>query len=149
MDTAYSAEEINRYAAESSSGWRTDHPMTATELIAIADERGWCEEFNELFNLLTGIPCIERADGDREWYRDGKLHREDGPAVELADGSREWYRDGKLHREDGPAVERADGDREWYRDGKLHREDGPAVELADGDRWWYRDGKPHREDGPA
>ena len=37
--------------------------------------------------------------------------------VEHADGSRAWYRDGKLHREDGPAIEYADGDRLWYRDG--------------------------------
>ena len=25
-------------------------------------------------------------EGDRIWYLDGKLHREDGPAVEYADG---------------------------------------------------------------
>ena len=24
---------------------------------------------------------IEHADGDRVWYRNGKLHREDGPAT--------------------------------------------------------------------
>ena len=27
---------------------------------------------------------IEGADGDKEWYQDGKLHREDGPAIEYA-----------------------------------------------------------------
>ena len=83
---------------------------------------------------------IEYANGDREWWRDGKRHREDGPAVELANGSRFWCRNGKLHREDGPAIEYPDGYRAWYRYGELHREDGPAVEYADGTCTWCRDG---------
>ena len=28
--------------------------------------------------------------GNRYWYLNGKLHREDGPAIECADGDREW-----------------------------------------------------------
>jgi hypothetical protein len=36
----------------------------------------------------------------------------------LADGSKAWYRDGQLHRDDGPALEWADGYKEWYRDGQ-------------------------------
>jgi hypothetical protein len=27
-------------------------------------------------------PAIERRDGDKAWYLNGKWHREDGPAVE-------------------------------------------------------------------
>lgn len=42
----------------------------------------------------------------------------DAPAVEYADGSKEWYQNGKLHREDGPAVEYANGGKEWYRNGE-------------------------------
>ena len=43
---------------------------------------------------------IECADGTREWFRDGKLHRDGGkPAVEYANGNRMWYRDGELKRE--------------------------------------------------
>jgi len=50
-----------------------------------------------------------------------------------------YYKDGELHREDGPAVESADGGKEWYQKGKRHREDGPAIEYADGDKsWWIR-----------
>ena len=56
--------------------------------------------------------------GDREWYQNGKLHREDGPAIEWSDGNREWYKNGKLHRLDGPAVEDADGYKVWYIEGK-------------------------------
>jgi len=78
--------------------------------------------------------------GNKEWYLNGKLHREDGPAVEWADGVKLWYLNDKLHREDGPAIERANGDKEWYLNGKLHREDGPTVEWADDVKLWYLNG---------
>ena len=32
--------------------------------------------------------------GDREWYLNDKLHREDGPAFEYANGDKEWYLNG-------------------------------------------------------
>jgi hypothetical protein len=32
--------------------------------------------------------------GDKEWYLNGDLHREDGPAIELANGDKEWYLNG-------------------------------------------------------
>jgi len=34
---------------------------------------------------------IEHADGSKEWYQKGQLHRLDGPAVEHADGTKEWW----------------------------------------------------------
>ena len=35
---------------------------------------------------------VEVSDnGDKHWYLNGKLHREDGPAVERADDSKSWY----------------------------------------------------------
>ena len=33
--------------------------------------------------------------GDKEWYLDGKRHREDGPAIEWADGNKWWYLNGE------------------------------------------------------
>jgi len=79
--------------------------------------------------------------GIREWYLNGKLHREDGPAVEYSDGTKEWYVNGKRHRENGPAIEWADGDKYWYLNGKRHREDGPAIEKSsDGTKRWYLNG---------
>ena len=59
------------------------------------------------------------ADGHKEWYLNGKRHREDGPAIEYADGTKCWYLNGKLHREDGPAVEYSNGDKHWYLNDKL------------------------------
>ena len=80
------------------------------------------------------------SSGNKYWYLNRKLHREDGPATEYANGTKFWYLNGKLHREDGPAVEHANGAEFWYLDGKLHREDGPATECADGEKSWYLNG---------
>jgi hypothetical protein len=55
--------------------------------------------------------------------------------------SKDWYLDGKYHREDGPAIEYASGHKEWYLNGKRHREDGPAVEYASGYKAWYLNDK--------
>ena len=56
-------------------------------------------------------------------------------------GNKAWYLNDKLHREDGPAVEYADGDKYWYINGELHRENGPAIEFADGTKDWWINGK--------
>jgi hypothetical protein len=37
---------------------------------------------------------IVQDDGDKEWYLNGKLHREDGPAVEYSSGTKVWYLNG-------------------------------------------------------
>ena len=57
--------------------------------------------------------------GDKEWYLNGNLHREDGPAVEYISGTKYWYINGLLHREDGPACEYFHGIKEWYYQGKF------------------------------
>lgn len=80
--------------------------------------------------------------GYKEWYRNGKIHREDGPAIEYPnDGIKFWYHNGERHREDGPAAEWADGTKKWYQNGKLHREDGPAVEYPSGSKEWFLNGE--------
>ena len=81
------------------------------------------------------------ANGDKFWYLNDKLHREDGPAFECANGYKSWYLNGNLHREDGPAVEYTDGSKSWYLNGELHREDGPAIEYEDGYNAWYLNGE--------
>lgn len=85
----------------------------------------------------------------KEWFWDGKYHREDGPAIIWHNGYKAWYIKGKRHRADGPAVEWKNGTKEWYLYGILHRNDGPAKEWPDGTKEWYLNGKLHREDGPA
>jgi hypothetical protein len=65
---------------------------------------------------------------------------EDG-SVTTPDGSTIWYRNGIVHREDGPAIEGADGTREWYAEGIRHCETGPALISPDGERRWFIHGK--------
>jgi hypothetical protein len=76
-------------------------------------------------------------DGDKWWYLNDELHREDGPAIDRSNGYKAWYLNGERHREDGPAIDRSNGDKEWYLNDELHREDGPAIEWASGDKEWY------------
>ena len=75
--------------------------------------------------------------GEKYWYLNDNLHREDGPAYEGSEGSKHWYLNGKRHREDGPAVEWTNGNKYWWLNGLRHREDGPAIEWADGSKSWY------------
>jgi len=56
--------------------------------------------------------------GDRFWFLNGELHREDGPAVEYVSGTKHWYLNGERHREDGPAIEFISGNKYWYLNGK-------------------------------
>lgn len=50
--------------------------------------------------------------GITRWFKDGVLHREDGPAHIAKDGSSAWYFDGYFHRDNGPAIESANGQKE-------------------------------------
>lgn len=84
---------------------------------------------------------MEEADGSKEWWVNGDLHRTEGPAAEYPGGGKEWYINGKPPRIDGPAVEYADGSAEWWIKGELHRIDGPAVELANGPKYWHVKGQ--------
>src|ERR1700722_12534304 len=70
----------------------------------------------------SGSKMIPTPDGTKRWYKDGLLHREDGPAYEGVDGTRHWYRRGKLHNEDGPAIINPDGSRQFWLDGQQSTE---------------------------
>jgi len=69
--------------------------------------------------------CKTHPNGDKVWFLNGKLHREDGPAAEWANGDKEWWLNGKRHREDGPAVECANGNKAWL----LNNEITTALEV--------------------
>ena len=83
--------------------------------------------------------------GDKEWFLNGKLHREDGPAIEYTNGDKLWFLNGERHREDGPAIERVNCYKSWFLNGKLHREDGPAIEWGNGNKEWYLNGVEYTE----
>jgi hypothetical protein len=93
---------------------------------------------NSIPKNFTGI--VEYLDGSKEWYKEGKLHRLDGPAIESSSGEKHWYKEGNLHKIDGPAVEYPNGRKEWFKEGKYHCLDGPAIEFLDGTKYWYIEG---------
>lgn len=121
---------------------------------------------NGSLEVFTTITC----GGTKQWFRNGKLHRTDGPA-HVSGVAREWYLYGELHREDGPAIEMILGNKMmWYWKGKKHRVGAPAIVSPFGEQWyhhdllhriggpaiesqqlkkWYQHGKLHRIDGPA
>lgn len=89
-------------------------------------------------NKLNGL--VIDPEGNKRWYKDGLLHKEDGPACEYADGSKSWWKNGSLHNEKGPAFLRFNGDEEWYKNGYRHREDGPAI-IGHYGKSWFSNGK--------
>ena len=70
------------------------------------------------------------SDGDRHWFLNGKLHREDGPAIEGSSGSKRWFLNGELHRGDGPAVEYSSGSKEWFLNGVRYTEEGFNKKMS-------------------
>lgn len=54
-------------------------------------------------NLLPNGRIVD-PQGVTRYYKDGLLHREDGPAVIGYSGIQYWLINDNLHREDGPAV---------------------------------------------
>ena len=57
--------------------------------------------------------------GDKLYYLNNVLHREDGPAMETANGRKYWYINGKLHRVDGPSIDCPNGTKLWFKNGLL------------------------------
>tara|TARA_Y100001956_G_scaffold56034_1_gene55020 strand:- start:172 stop:408 length:237 start_codon:yes stop_codon:yes gene_type:complete len=50
-----------------------------------------------------------------------------------SNGNKCWWLNGKLHREDGPAIEWADGDKWWYLNGEEVTEEevmNPVEEMT-------------------
>lgn len=93
--------------------------------------------------MTTHIPDYKVEvddDGVIRYFKNGRLHRLDGPAVVDPDGAESWCVAGKLHRLDGPAVIDTNGDELWYQDNLLHRTNGPAVIHFDGSTEWWLDG---------
>jgi len=80
-------------------------------------------DLNEVPNNFTGV--AEYSANLEKWYlkywfKEGIIHREDGPAIEWVNGNKYWYKEGNCHRSDGPAIERLDKSKEWWVDGQLY-----------------------------
>ena len=46
------------------------------------------------------VKAYSDSDGDKHWFLNGKLDRNDGPAVEDPDGTKEWYLNGFRYTEE-------------------------------------------------
>jgi len=117
------------------------------------------------------LPAVVDSNGNQDWYKNGKCHRDDLdengrvlPAIIWrngeSNGSQFWYKNGKYHRDDRdengrvlPAIVESNGSQYWYNDGKCHRDDRdekgrvlPAVIKSNGGKEWYKNGKYHRDD---
>lgn len=103
------------------------------------------KDFRKIFDKFFNKTGKAVVNGRVCWYKDGKLHRIDGPAYIDGLGTKHWYINGELHREDGPAVEHYNGVKEWCMNGYLHRTDGPAVEYPNGDKEWFVNGEKYSE----
>ena len=73
---------------------------------------------DDLQDALSGVvrTCVNGT--VRYQNQDGQYHRTNGPAVIWPDGLQAWYRNGLLHREDGPALANVHVCY-WYLDGQV------------------------------
>lgn len=56
----------------------------------------------------------------KQYLKNGKKHRLNGPAEIRRDGYEAWFFEGKKHRDGGkPAVSYPDGNKEYWEHGKL------------------------------
>ena len=63
--------------------------------------------------------------GGKEWYLNGKLHREDGPAIEWIDGCKSWYLNGN------PLTEEEHRKQITSCDNKIVEIDGKKYQLKE------------------
>ena len=77
---------------------------------------------NGNYNSVDGEPSVIHFDKTKEWHKNGSLI-----LVERPNGTKEFYCDGRLHNYKGPAIEYLNGDKEYWIHGMRHRDDGPAV----------------------
>lgn len=97
--------------------------------------------------MLNGLFIDEY--GCHRYYKNDKIHRDEGPAIILPAGSVKYFINGQLHNENGPATVSYLGKKEYFINGKRHRENGPAVIEENGTKRWFRYDLLHRTDGPA
>jgi len=71
---------------------------------------------NKSFNLENKI-SIKVVFDSIAIYKNGNLHRDDGPAVIYSNGYKSWWKNNKLQRDDGPAFISANGYKEWFENG--------------------------------
>ena len=104
------------------------------------------DEVNILIDKQSFVVISQRT---ITFFKNGKPHRKDKPAIISCDGSREYWFDGKLHRDgDKPSIIDPNGTMKYFKHGKLHRKNNPAV-IMGRIKKYYENGLLHRKKGPA
>lgn len=77
---------------------------------------------------------VIHRDGTIYYYENNLLHRDSGPA-KISTYIMEWWKEGEIHREDGPAVTYNHPTEGyvymWFIEGDIHREYAPAIIISD------------------
>ena len=93
------------------------------------DEYGNYGENNGPLPETKEEPTVEVDDsGNKFWYLNGELHREDGPAIEWASGTKEWYLNGKKVTEEEHKEQTSN---KAPCEGKIVEVDGIKYELKE------------------
>ena len=67
----------------------------------MTESRFWNSLLRKVWrSKANGVEVKTEPDGTKRWYRNGVLHREDGPAVERPNGPREYWLNGNKWEED-------------------------------------------------
>lgn len=83
---------------------------------------GW-ETFSSLKKKAwPGDPSLPE---DQQWY-----NQKHPDGMSEIGGNRSWYKDGELHRLDGPATEHPDGHNSWYYEGEYYGNSDKGYNLA-------------------
>ena len=112
--------------------------------VLTAEKRFW-EDTSGNTHREDDLPAIENENGDREWYKNGALHRDGDLPAKTTSTEQRWYKYGRPHRDDNkPAiVNTVTGVSEWFVGGRRHREDGPAwYNEKTGECKFWLDGSP-------
>lgn len=56
------------------------------------------------FDTYFGITKYQDDEGGIYWYKNGKLHNDNGPAIVHKNGTKKYYCNGFLHNANGPAI---------------------------------------------
>ena len=131
-------------------------------------------DFDGQYHRDNDLPAMIYKNGNKYWFKHGKLHNLNGPATEEIDGEKEYWIEGiklteeefeeskdweKFEEETENEIEELEknlkrnlyktddlGTKKWRNEiGQLHREDGPAAIFTDGSKAYYLKGKPIQE----
>jgi antitoxin component YwqK of YwqJK toxin-antitoxin module len=106
--------------------------------------------------LIDMMPAhIIRFGNVHQWYKNGKLHRDDDmPAIIEPAKSRPekcgvtltWMQNGKIHRDgDQPAMV-SDTFISWYKNDVVHRDNDQPAYITKNERTWYVNGELQRHE---